>query len=149
VPKLKKDRLELVNEVDVGSMYEKLGPREIEQISKTAWGQAIGVRILQRSIQDKTYNKMNYRRKQKAIVEFMAGLIVDPCFQVRFTEWVMEHPGDAMKMFLTTVPKEAEVTVNHEGGVVLLVPKMDSIEDWQKEMAQQTIDVTPAEVEGA
>lgn len=143
----KRNRQELVNEIDIKGMMESLSPAHIERISKMAWGQAVGIRDMNRALMDGTYKNFAFRKKQKALVEFMAGVIASQEFQVRLTQWGMDNPGDLFKMFLTTVPKEAEVTVNHEGGVVLLLGKMDSIEDWQREIAGNpegnVIDVTP------
>lgn len=145
----KQDRKQLVNEIDVKGMIENASPELIDRLAKHAWGQATGIREMSRAMMDGTYRKFAFRKKQRALVEFMAGLISAQEFQVRLTAWALENPGDFFKMFLTTVPKEAEITVNHEGGVVLLVPKMNSIEEWQKEIAekkdQDVIDVTPTD----
>ncbi len=138
IPKESVDRLTGLMDLD---------PDEIRRIAQSAWGHAVGLRDAQKAISTKEWNKLGFRKRQKAILEFSAGIIESTQYQCRYTQWCLENPGDAMRMFLSTVPKEVQATVTVEGNVVLLPAKMGSVQEWLSEVkvAENVIDVEPTD----
>ena len=139
--KRKRARKGLIGQVDTKNMVESVGEDLSARVAKKAWGSSREVRDLQgKLIEPARFNRLTYRDKIKAVVGFALGIAESQEFQERFAGWALENPGDVMKMIVSMAPREAEITHTHEGGVVLLLGKMESIEDWQKEVASQTID---------
>lgn len=138
-----------ISAASVGSLVDAmdLNPDEVKRIAQSAWGQAVGLREGQKYLSSKQWNSLNFRKKQKAILEFSAGIIESARYQERYAQWCLENPGDAMRMFLSTVPKEVQATVTVEGNVVLLPAKMASVQDWLSEVkvSETVIDVEPTD----
>ena len=139
VLKKRRSRREQINTVDGPSMVDKFDVVTVNNISKRAWGGALGLRQAQEKITRAKWGALNHREKIKAVTSFLMGIVESQEFQFECAKWALGNPGDVMKMIVALAPKEAEVTVTHEGGVVLLPAKMASIEEWQAE-------VTPASV---
>ena len=124
---------------------------DVVAISKEAWGQSLTLQDARKRQMDRGqksgWSGMTLREKQQAILEFNSGIISNMAFQVRYTQWCLEHPGDAMRLYYSTIPKEAQITVSHEGNVVLLPAKMRSVQDWLTETKDNpdgdAVDVVP------
>lgn len=139
--KRKSQRKQMIKEIDTDRMVKSFDPELVQRVAKKAWGSSREVRDLQGKLMEPAkFNRLKTRDKIQAVVGFMLGVAESQEFQEQMTHWALENPGDVMKMIVSMAPREAEITHNHEGGVVLLLGKMDSIEDWQKEVAGQTID---------
>jgi hypothetical protein len=113
---------------------EGITDEEILDISRDAWGQAQAIGTANNIVKKLGWNGLTLPKKQKAILEFQAGIIKSPQFQYRYTKWGLENPGDMMRLFMSSIPKEAQITVTHEGNVVLLPAKMGSVQDWLTEV---------------
>lgn len=135
-----KQRQKKIEEVDADGVVDAFDKELVQRVSRKAWGSSPELKEYQEGLVNRRFSKMNYRDKVKAVVGFLLGVAESQEFQEEMTNWALNNPGDVMKMIISMAPKEAEITHTHEGGVVLLIGKMDSIEDWQKEIAGQTLD---------
>lgn len=125
-----KERLTLIDDID---------ERRLEELSNAAWYGARKQALIE--AKKSHYGELNLRAKQKVVGSYLYGLLDSKELRDRVSEWALEHPGDAMKLIVNTLPKEVEVNTTHEGSIVLVPARMGNVQQWLDAAGPQATDV--------
>ena len=124
-----KQRLDLIKDI----------PEErFQAISKVAWHEArVANAILKRGEWRKpgekteTWERLGTRTKQKAVMDFYAGILTSEEFRTAMVKEAIARPIDAMKIYVSTIPKDVEVNVNQNQMAVIVLPgKAGGVAQW-------------------
>lgn len=124
-----KQRLELVNEVEYG---------ELAEISNEAWKSARSV--ISKNVGNKPFKEFSIRDKQKVVASYLYAHLESYQFREAVSKWAIENPGDMMKMVVSSLPKEIETTVHHDGSIVVVPARMGNVQDWLKAAGEETVE---------
>lgn len=124
----RQDRLDLVE--DVGDLYR--------DISRVAWREArIANAILERGERKeagekvKSWELLGTRDKQKATMDVLANILSHEEVRAVLVKAIMEKPLEALKIYVSQIPKEVEQNINFNQSTMILLPgKAGSIAAW-------------------
>ena len=125
-----RQRMELISEI----------PEEtFQKISEVAWdGARVANAILRRGERREsgskmeTWERLNTRTKQKAVLDFFSGVMTSNLFRESVTKMMIEKPLEALKIYVSTIPKEVEMNINQQTAVVILPGKAGNVAEWMQ-----------------
>lgn len=87
---------------------------------------------------------LSYRQKQKANAEFLNSLLLHQTFREKLVQFYLDHPDEAMKKVVATLPKELHVEEDHRHMVVLLTDQQTP-DQWMLAYNKRDLDTKIAE----
>ena len=116
-----------------------LSEEDISKIADVAWMESRMANCIIRNGEGRghpsSWASCNARTKQRAVVDFVGSVFVSHEFRKRFVKAALEDPLTVAKLYFSTLPKDVEVSVNQQVGIVILPGKAGSVADWM-EMAK-------------
>lgn len=100
------------------------------------------------------FSWLSIRQKQRAMSDWMLAISATHAMRCAYAEAALQDPMTHMKIVVSLMPKELEVQVNGQVGIVVLPAKMGSTKQWvevatgEKEVKGEILDaesVTAAE----
>ena len=140
----RQDRLDLLQDVDKPQVEGEVSDKHL-QVAKTCWREArIANAILDRGERKEpgqkvdSWEKLGTKSKQKAIMDFFAGVMTSEDVRASLVKAIEERPLDALKIYVSTIPKDVEVNINQNQTAIVILPgKAGSVANWM-EMANGT-----------
>ena len=125
-----RQRLDLISDIPEDAFHG---------ISEEAWRDARVANSILLKNQDRTmgakgstWDKLNTRQKQKAHMDFFAGVMKTPEYREALVKEMIARPLEVLKIYVSTIPKEVEMNINQQTAVVILPGKAGNVEEWMK-----------------
>lgn len=121
------------------SILNEITMEELYKVTNEAWNASLGAQAkMGLNKQTNQYYRPNFkdmhlRKKQAAISENLCGILATFTYRARFSEWALNNPGDAMRLFVALAPKTIEVDVEQRIGVLLVPKTSENLQEWMKE----------------
>lgn len=116
-----------------------MSEEEIGKIADVAWMDSRMANLIIKNGEGRghpaSWASCNARDKQRAVVDFVGSVFISHEFRKRFVKAALEDPLTVAKLYFSTLPKDVEVSVNQQVGIVILPGKAGSVADWM-EMAK-------------
>lgn len=77
-----------------------------------------------------SFTKMNYKDQLRVTANVLVNLMAQPTYLEALAEWAHREPGQLAKMVVGMMPKEVEIDINQNIGIVVLPAKAGSVSDW-------------------
>ncbi len=138
----RQDRLDLIKDIPEPdpAIFEAEPDESHINIASVAWREArIANAILNRGEWRKPGEKtepwyrLGTKTKQKAIMDFFGGVLTSQNVRAALVKAIEERPLDALKIFVSTIPKDVEINLNQNQTAIVILPgKAGSVDSWMK-----------------
>ena len=140
----RQDRLDLIADVAEPVLEPEVDAHHVD-VARTCWREArIANAILDRGERKQagekleSWERLGTKSKQKAIMDFFAGVMTSEDVRASLVKAIEERPLDALKIYVSTIPKDVEVNINQNQTAIVILPgKAGSVANWM-EMANGT-----------
>lgn len=131
-----KERKELLSDVRLDELAHRIWKQS--QVAQRRLNQR--TMVYQSNGIAKEYGALNARDRAKVAADFISNVTGIQEYRKAYIQWAVENPGQHMKLQVAIMPKEIEVDVNANMGVIVLPAKMGSVREWEQAAIGNTVD---------
>lgn len=144
-------RLELLQDADVDDVV--MSQDELKAMDHEIFGACrVANKYANQIVKDRIHGTINSggvdsHSKMKIAQDYLTTAFLHPVLRQAFLKAAIKNPIGAAKLVVAMMPKDINVEVTQQQGVILVPMRMENVEDWEKKVIQELSNGTTIEGE--